>query len=115
MAALEALPRSKATPSVIASGRKRSGTRSAPPLDLPDVRIHDLRHTFASPGAAGGLPLPLIAAILGHRDVKTTLQYAHLADSPVKAAADRTAAAIEGAMSGRDAGLSRLRGSRFNQ
>lgn len=77
---------------------------------LPGVRLHDLRHTFASFGAAGGLSLPLIAAILGHRDVKTTQQYAHLADSPVKAAADRTAAAIEGAMSGRAAGLSRLHG-----
>lgn len=70
---------------------------------LPDVRLHDLRHTFASFGAAGGLSLPLIAAILGHRDVKTTQQYAHLADSPVKAAADRTVAAIDGAMRGQDA------------
>ena len=68
--------------------------------DLPNVRLHDLRHTFASFGAAGGLSLPLIAAILGHKDVKTTQQYAHLADSPVKAAADRTAAAIDGAMRG---------------
>ena len=65
---------------------------------LPNVRLHDLRHTFASFGAAGGLSLPLIAAILGHRDIRTTQQYAHLADSPVKAAADRTAAAIDGAM-----------------
>jgi integrase len=67
---------------------------------LDEVRLHDLRHTFASFGAAGGLSLPLIAAILGHKDVKTTQQYAHLADSPVKAAADRTAAAINGAMNG---------------
>jgi len=67
---------------------------------LDDVRLHDLRHTFASFGAAGGLSLPLIAAILGHKDVKTTQQYAHLADSPVKAAADRTTAAIDGAMNG---------------
>lgn len=66
---------------------------------LDGVRLHDLRHTFASFGAAGGLSLPMIAAILGHRDVKTTQQYAHLADSPIKAAADRTAAAIQGAMS----------------
>ena len=77
--------------------------------DLPDVRLHDLRHTFASFGAAGGLSLPLIAAILGHKDVKTTQQYAHLADSPVKAAADRTAAAIDGAMKGHSAELIALR------
>ena len=78
--------------------------------ELPDVRIHDLRHTFASFGAAGGLSLPLIAAILGHRDVKTTQQYAHLADSPVKAAADRTAAAIDGAMQGKSADVRALHG-----
>jgi integrase len=76
---------------------------------LDDVRLHDLRHTFASFGAAGGLSLPLIAAILGHRDVKTTQQYAHLADSPVKAAADRTAAAIEGAMRGVSASVTPIR------
>ena len=69
--------------------------------ELPDVRLHDLRHTFASFGLAGGLSLPLIAALLGHRDVKTTQQYAHLADDPVRAAADRTAAAIDFAMTGR--------------
>jgi hypothetical protein len=51
----------------------------------------------------------LIAAILGHRDVKTTKQYAHLADSPVKAAADRTAAAIEGAMRGVASEVIRIR------
>ena len=70
---------------------------------LGDYRLHDLRHTFASIAAAGGLSLPLIAAILGHRDVKTTQQYAHLTDSPVKAAAEKTAAAIQGAMSGASA------------
>jgi integrase len=65
---------------------------------LPDVRLHDLRHTYASFGVASGLSLPMIGAILGHRDVKTTQQYAHLADHPVKAAADRTAAGIAAAM-----------------
>lgn len=109
LAALEGIPRSKTSAFVFPAGgdpkRHYVGTpkvwekvRTA--AGLPNVRIHDLRHTFASFGAAGGLSLPLIAAILGHRDVKTTQQYAHLADSPVKAAADRTAAAIEGAMSG---------------
>jgi integrase len=72
---------------------------------LDGIRLHDLRHTFASFGAAGGLSLPLIPAILGHKDVKTTQQYAHLADRPVKAAADRTAAATEGAMAGRSASV----------
>lgn len=76
---------------------------------LPGFRLHDLRHTFASIAAAGGLSLPLIGAILGHKDVKTTQQYAHLTDGPVKAAADRTAAAVEGAMSGANADVLELR------
>ncbi len=65
---------------------------------LPDVRLHDLRHSFASAGASGGLGLPLIGALLGHKDTKTTARYAHLADTPVKAAADRISASIKAAM-----------------
>lgn len=65
---------------------------------LPDVRVHDLRHSFASEGVAGGLSLPLIGALLGHKDPKTTLRYAHLGDTPVKAAADRISSAIQAAM-----------------
>lgn len=119
MAALEALPRSEESAFVFpAEGEPKRHYVGTPKVwekvraaaELTDVRLHDLRHTFASFGVAGGLSLPLIAAILGHRDVKTTQQYAHLADSPVKAAADRTAAAIEGAMSGRPADVSRLYG-----
>ena len=117
LAALQKLPRSKASgyvfPAEGAAKRHYVGTpkvwekvRAA--AGLSNVRLHDLRHTFASFGAAGGLSLPLIAAILGHRDVKTTQQYAHLADSPVKAAADRTASAIEGAMQGRASEVSKL-------
>ncbi|MDX3901617.1 MAG: site-specific integrase [Sphingobium sp.] len=58
---------------------------------LEDVRIHDLRHSFASMGAASGDSLMVIGALLGHRSAKTTERYAHLADHPVKAAADRIA------------------------
>jgi integrase len=54
---------------------------------IADVRIHDLRHTYASFGAAGGVGLPLIGGILGHRQASTTQRYAHLADRPLKAAA----------------------------
>jgi integrase len=119
LVALQAIPRAKGSAYVFPAegdpkrhyvGTPKVWERVRAAAGLPDVRLHDLRHTFASFGAAGGLSLPLIAAILGHRDVKTTQQYAHLADSPVKAAADRTAAAIEGAMSGRSADVSRLRG-----
>lgn len=79
---------------------------------LQKVRLHDLRHTYASFGVAGGLSLPMIGAILGHRDVKTTQQYAHLADDPVRAAADLTAGAIAGAMAANDHGSSRSPSSR---
>ncbi|MBJ7409976.1 MAG: tyrosine-type recombinase/integrase [Phenylobacterium sp.] len=116
LSAFEALPRCKASAFVFpAQGDPKRHYVGTPKVwekvraaaGLSDVRLHDLRHTFASFGVAGGLSLPLIAAILGHRDVKTTQQYAHLSDSPVKAAADRTAAAIDGAMQGRTADVRR--------
>ena len=56
---------------------------------IPDVRVHDLRHSFASVGASGGLGLPIIGKLLGHRSPLTTARYSHLADDPVKQAADR--------------------------
>jgi integrase len=61
---------------------------------LPDVRIHDLRHTFASGGIAAGEGLPMIGKLLGHTQVQTTARYAHLASDPVKRAADKIAGAI---------------------
>lgn len=67
---------------------------------LPGVRIHDLRHSFASVGASGGDSLVVIGALLGHRDTATTARYAHLANDPLKAAADRIAGSIAAAMKG---------------
>lgn len=55
---------------------------------LPDVRLHDLRHTFASFGAGGGFGLPVIGKLLGHRNAATTARYAHLADDPLRKAND---------------------------
>jgi integrase len=55
---------------------------------LEDVRIHDLRHTFASLGARSGMSLPVIGALLGHTSSQTTQRYAHLSDDPLRAAAD---------------------------
>lgn len=48
---------------------------------LPDLRIHDLRHGFASVGIAEGLSLPQIGALLRHKSPATTARYAHLADA----------------------------------
>ncbi|PZU11512.1 site-specific integrase [Sphingomonas sp.] len=56
--------------------------------DLNDVRIHDLRHTFASVGAGMGMSLHMLGRLLGHTQAATTSRYAHLAQSPVQAAAD---------------------------
>jgi len=56
---------------------------------LEDVRLHDLRHSFASVAAASGMGLTLVGKILGHKDVKTTSRYAHIADDPAKTAAER--------------------------
>lgn len=67
---------------------------------LSDVRLHDLRHGYASVGLASGLTLPVIGALLGHRDVATTSRYAHLADTARKRAADLTAATIAAALTG---------------
>lgn len=71
---------------------------------LEDVRLHDLRHSFASVGAVSGDSLPVIGALLGHADSKTTSRYAHLTADPVKAAADRIASTIADAMNGPSAG-----------
>lgn len=53
---------------------------------LEDVRIHDLRHTFAANAAASGLSLPMIGKLLGHTQAQTTARYAHLAADPVRKA-----------------------------
>jgi len=66
---------------------------------LSDVRLHDLRHSFASVGAAGGDSLFMIGKLLGHRQSGTTARYAHLADDPLKDAADRISGTIAAAMS----------------
>ena len=56
---------------------------------LEDVRIHDLRHSFASIAVGTGESLPMIGKLLGHSQVQTTARYAHLADDPMQNAAER--------------------------
>lgn len=56
--------------------------------ELTDVRIHDLRHTFASLLVSGGMTLPMIGKLLGHTQVQTTQRYAHLFDDPLRAGLD---------------------------
>ena len=62
--------------------------------DLCDVRLHDLRHTYASMALAQGETVLTIGRLLGHRDPATTLKYAHLSDSMVREAVDTIGAAL---------------------
>ena len=66
--------------------RKRAG--------LDGVRLHDLRHSFASRALALGEGLPMIGELLGHRKVQTTARYAHLARDPVRASPAKVAESI---------------------
>ncbi len=65
---------------------------------LKDVRIHDLRHTFASIAVAAGQGLPMIGKLLGHTQVQTTARYAHLAGEPIRAAANQVATTLAAAL-----------------
>ena len=64
--------------------------------DLCDVRLHDLRHTYASIAMAQGETVLTIGRLLGHRDPETTLKYTHLADATVRDAVDVVGATLEG-------------------
>jgi integrase len=67
---------------------------------LPDVRLHDLRHSFASVGAAIGVSLPILGKILGHTHAATTQRYTHLAADPVQEAVHKIGVTIAAAMQG---------------
>ena len=79
-------------------GLQRTWERIRKRAGLEDVRLHDLRHSFAFLAVAGGDSLYLIGKVLGHRDQATTQRYAHVSDDPLKAVADKTAAQIAAAM-----------------
>lgn len=65
---------------------------------LDGVRLHDLRHTFASVGAGAALSLPVIGRLLGHAQPQTTARYAHLDNDPLRKAADTIGATINAAL-----------------
>jgi integrase len=103
---LSELPRTEGNSYVLPGKRPRRHFVGLPKVwerlreraELPGVRLHDLRHSFASTAAAAGDSLLMIGKLLGHRDPKTTARYAHLADDPLKAAADRISSTIAAAM-----------------
>jgi integrase len=107
LAVLADMPRLDGNPHVF-PGRRDGAPRDG--LDRPwaairkaagldGLRIHDLRHSFASVGAGGGLSLPIIGKLLGHSQSATTARYAHLANDPVRAAVETIGATISAAMS----------------
>jgi integrase len=76
---------------------KRFWTSVCAKAGISGVRIHDLRHTYASILASSGLSLPIIGRLLGHTQAATTARYAHLMDDPLRAATERAGAVITGA------------------
>lgn len=101
---LSALPRLPDNPHIIAgkvegqfaTDLQKPWRRIRKTAKLEDVRIHDLRHTYASLAAAAGHSLPVIGKLLGHTQAQTTARYAHLADSVTRNAADDVDGLISG-------------------
>jgi len=73
------------------------------PTGIVDIRLHDIRHTFASAGTVAGFSLPMIGKMLGHTNTATTARYAHLAADPVRQATETVAGQIAAAMKGEEA------------
>jgi integrase len=105
---LAALPRIKGNPHIITGAKDgapradlkkpwRAVTKAA---GLEGVRIHDLRHSFASIGAGASMGLPIIGKLLGHSQAATTHRYAHLDADPLRRAAETIGATIAAAMEG---------------
>ena len=68
---------------------------------IEDVRIHDLRHTYASHAVLQGVPLPVVSRLLGHKQPSISLRYAHVGDRETEDAAERIGASIAHALDGR--------------
>jgi integrase len=75
---------------------KYSWRRICKAAGITGLRIHDLRHSFASHLVSAGFSLPVIGALLGHSQPVTTHRYAHLLDDPLRAATERVGAIITG-------------------
>ena len=99
---LSGLPRLAGNPWVIMGSKAGAHLSDLQPswervrkrAELDGVRIHDLRHSFASRALALGESLPMISKLLGHTQIQTTARYAHLARDSVKASASRIAGSI---------------------
>jgi integrase len=63
---------------------------------LEDIRLHDMRHSYASFLASAGESLPVIGALLGHTQAQTTARYSHLLDDPLRRATEHAGAVVTG-------------------
>lgn len=98
-AVLSALPRTRGNPYVIEgklpntyiTDLQKPWRRIRNRACLDRVRIHDLRHTYASNAVSSGMPIQMVGRLLGHSQIQTTMRYAHLADDPVRKAAEENA------------------------
>ncbi len=105
-AVLSALPRVDGNPYVIAgklhgkhaTDLQHPWRRIRALAGLSGVRIHDLRHTYASNAVSSGMPIQMVGRLLGHTQLQTTMRYAHLADDPVRIAAEQNAESLENAL-----------------
>ncbi len=103
---MKALPRMAGNPHVICGDKpgaplvnlRKPWVRIQTAAGLSGIRLHDLRHTFASMAAGSGHSLQMIARLLGHRDLRTSQRYATLTEDPVRRAGNATAEAISAAM-----------------
>lgn len=106
-AVLNALPRSPVNPYVFQGAiegeaiayLRKPWRRIRKKAGLEGVRIHDLRHTYASKAIENGMSLVMVGQLLGHTQHQTTLRYAHLADGPARRAANQIASALNMTMS----------------
>jgi integrase len=78
------------------TGIKRDWTRLCALAGISGLRVHDLRHSYASQLASAGYSLPVIGALLGHATPATTHRYAHLSHDPLREATERVGAIITG-------------------
>jgi integrase len=81
---------------------KRLWTSVRHSAKLDGLRLHDLRHSYASVSAIGGESLLVVRSLLGHARIATTERYAHLSDDPVRRAADRASGDISSWLRGKE-------------
>jgi integrase len=114
---LQGLPRQQGSPYVLPGARagehvreiRRTWYAVRHAAGLDNVRLHDLRHSFASTLVIGGESLLVVRSLLGHASITTTERYAHLSDDPVRLAAERAGSEIASLLSGSDTEVTPLR------